>query len=107
MVRHGQLVGIKKERLEEYIEYHKKVWPEVLDRIKECNITNYSIFQFKEMLFAYFEYTGDDFDGDMRKMAEDKVTQKWWSIMKPMQSNVNEAAGKPEWIEMKEVFHVD
>lgn len=30
MVRHGQLVGIKKERLEEYIEYHKKYGPRFL-----------------------------------------------------------------------------
>lgn len=107
MIRHGQLVGIKKEKLEEYIKYHANVWPEVLDKIKECNIRNYSIYQHDEQLFAYFEYTGDDFDADMRKMAADETTQKWWAIMKPMQSPVNPEDEDPEWIELREVFHAD
>ncbi len=107
MVRHGQLVGIRKEKLEEYIEYHKNVWPEILDKISECNIHNYSIYQYEDMLFAYFEYTGDDFEADMAKMAADKKTQEWWSIMKPMQKPVGGGDGEPEWIELKEVFHAD
>ncbi len=107
MVRHGQLVGIRKERLEEYIKYHKNVWPEILAKIKECNITNYSIYQFNEMLFAYFEYTGDDFDGDMKKMAADQKTQEWWSIMIPMQKSISGTEEPAEWVEMTEVFHVD
>ncbi len=106
MVRYGQVVGIKGEKLEEYKKYHSDVWPEVLAKIRECNITNYSIFRFKEMLFAYFEYTGSDFDADMAKMAADETTQKWWSIMKPMQSSLD-GGEEAQWINLEEVFHVD
>ena len=105
MIRHGQLVGIKEERLKEYIEYHRKVWPEVLERIKKSNITNYSIYQYRDKLFAYFEYTGDDFERDMNKMAEDEITQEWWKLLKPMQDALDGSGNEPEWIEMREVFH--
>ena len=77
MKRYGQLIGVKPEVFEEYKKYHAAVWPEILDMIAQCNIRNYSIYHKDYMLFAYFEYIGDDFDGDMAKMAADPMTQKW------------------------------
>ena len=71
MQRYGQVIGVKPEKLEEYTRYHAAVWPEILDMIRQCNIRNYSIFHKDDMLFAYFEYVGDDFDADMAKMAAD------------------------------------
>ena len=88
MKRYGQLIGVKPEVFEEYKRYHTAVWPGVLKRIDDCNIRNYSIFHKDNLLFAYFEYVGDDFDGDMAKMAADLETQRWWDIMKPMQAPI-------------------
>ena len=64
---------------------HAAVWPTVLERITESNIRNYSIFLRGGQLFAYFEYVGDDFEGDMARMAADPETQRWWDWMMPMQ----------------------
>ena len=36
--RIAQIVKLKKEHVEEYKEYHAKVWPEVLKQIKDSNI---------------------------------------------------------------------
>jgi L-rhamnose mutarotase len=94
MKRFGQLIGVKADRLEEYKKYHAAVWPEILDMIRQCNIHNYSIFYKDGMLFAYFEYTGDDFDADMAKMAADPKTQEWWDVMKPMHSIETRAEGR-------------
>ena len=58
----GQVIGIQPEKLEEYKRYHAAVWPEVLAMITECNIRNYSIYHKDGLLFAYFEYVGNDFD---------------------------------------------
>ena len=44
MQRHGQLIRVRPERLEEYKRYHAAVWPEVLATIRACNIRNYSIY---------------------------------------------------------------
>ena len=42
-----------------------------LAMIKKCNMQNYSIFYKDNLLYAYFEYTGNDFAADMAKMAAD------------------------------------
>lgn len=107
MKRYGQLIGLKPEAYDEYVKYHAEVWPEILDMIRACNIRNYSIFHKDSMLFAYFEYVGEDFDADMAKMAADPMTQKWWDIMMPMQQPVETRAEGEWWANMDEVFHTD
>jgi L-rhamnose mutarotase len=105
--RFGQLIQLRPETREEYIKYHAAVWPEVLQTIRECNIHNYSIFLKDDTLFAYFEYTGDNFEADMAKMAADPKTQEWWTIMEPMQKPIPTRAAGEWWAKMKEVFHTD
>ena len=106
-MRHGQLIGIRPGKLEEYKRYHAKVWSEVSSTITKCNIHNYSIFHKDGMLFAYFEYVGTDFEADMAKMAADPKTQEWWAIMKPMQEPLRTRQPGEWWAQMEEVFHVD
>jgi L-rhamnose mutarotase len=105
--RYGQLIGLKPEAYEKYVEHHAKVWPQVLKTIYDCNIRNYTIFFKDNMLFAYFEYLGDDFAADMAKMAADPVTQDWWAIMEPMQQPVPTRQEGEWWANMLEVFHTD
>jgi L-rhamnose mutarotase len=107
MKRFGQIIGVKAEHFERYRKYHAAVWPEVLDMIKKCHMQNYSIFHKDGMLFAYFEYTGNDFDTDMARMAADPKTQKWWAIMEPMQDPVATRKSGEWWSNMEEVFHLD
>ena len=107
MKRFGQVIGVRAERLDEYVKYHAEVWPGVLKMIQECNIRNYSIFFKDGLLFAYFEYVGDDFDADMAKMAADPKTQEWWDIMMPMQEPLETRAEGEWWANMDEVFHTD
>lgn len=107
MKRYGQLIGLKPEKYGEYTKYHAHVWPEILNKIRECNIRNYSIFHKDGQLFSYFEYTGTDFEKDMAKMAADPKTQEWWAIMKPMQSPIENRAQGEWWADMDEVFHAD
>lgn len=107
MERHGQVIKVKSDKVEEYIEYHQNVWPEVLETITDCNIRNYSIFYHDGYLFAYFEYVGNDFEKDMSKMADDPVTQDWWDEVKPLQKPLESREEEEWWAEMKKVFHVD
>lgn len=107
MKRFGQVIGLKPENFQEYTEAHAAVWPEVLATISRCNIKNYSIFHHDNMLFAYFEYHGDDFEADMQKMADDPKTQEWWDWMMPMQQPLPTRAEGEWWVTMEEVFHHD
>lgn len=107
MQRFGQVIGIRAEHLEEYTRLHAEVWPEVLRKISECNIRNYSIFHHEGLLFAYFEYHGDDFEGDMAAMAADEATQRWWDVCMPMQTPLESRAEGEWWKTIEEVFHSD
>lgn len=107
MQRYGQVLGIKTENIAEYTRLHADVWPGVLKMIHECNIRNYSIFQKDNLLFAYFEYIGDDFEGDMAKMAADPTTQEWWKVCTPLQEPLPTRADGEWWATMDEVFHTD
>ena len=72
--RSGTLKDVPAD-LAEYWERHAAVWPEVLATIRACNMRNYSIFRWDDVLFAYFEYVGDDYAADMAKMAADPKTR--------------------------------
>ena len=110
--RYGSVIGIKPEMIEEYKRLHADPWPGVVNKLRDCNITNYSIYlreleQGKFYLFAYFEYTGNDFDTDMVKMAADPVTQEWWKHTDPCQIPVPTRSENEFWASMEEVFHTD
>jgi len=107
MKRYGMAIRIKPENLEQYKRLHAQVWPGVLDMIKKCNITNYSIYHKDDMLFSYFEYTGQDFQADMARMAADPTTQKWWDICKPLLEPLPSRSEGEFWASMEEVFHCE
>ena len=107
MKRFGQVIRLQAGVLESYKQYHAAIWPEVAAKIAECNIRNYSIYHKDGYLFAYFEYHGQDFSGDMAKMAEDPKTLEWWAIMKPMQAPLETRLLGEWWADMEECFHQD
>lgn len=110
--RVGAVTGLKPEKIEYYKELHANTWEGVLKKIKECNIRNYSIY-IKEIgekyyLFSYYEYIGDDYELDMKKIAADSVTQRWWRETDPCQDPLPDAAAEGKiWSSMDEVFHTE
>lgn len=107
MKRFGMMIRLKPGSAPVYRAYHANVWPEVLDKIRECNIRNYSIFLKDDLLFSFFEYDGSDLRSDWAKMAAHPKTQEWWAIMKPLQDPLPSRKDGEWWAEMEEVFHFD
>jgi L-rhamnose mutarotase len=109
--RYVWVTGLKPEKAERYRELHAHPWPGVNKMIKESHINNFSIHEReidgKLYLIAYLEYTGDDFDADMKKMAADPETQRWWKETDPCQSPLPEALAKGKiWAETKELYYL-
>lgn len=109
--RVGQVIGLRPEMKDKYIELHANTWPSVLERIRKSNIRNYSIYlaelDGKLYLFSYYEYVGDDYEADMAAIAEDPETQRWWKETDPCQIRL---PGTPEgewWKPIPEVFHTN
>jgi L-rhamnose mutarotase len=110
--RHAWVTGLRPEKAAHYRDLHAHAWPSVTRMIKECNIRNFSIWereiQGKTYLFAYLEYTGKDFAADMKKMAADPETRRWWKETDPCQAPLPDAAAKGKiWSDTKEVFHLN
>ena len=107
MKRHGLVVNVHPELRGRYLELHAAVWPQVEATLRECNVTNYSIFILEDTLFAYYEYTGDDHEADMARIAQDPVTREWWTHTDPCQVPFGECAAPGErWRELVEVWHL-
>ena len=107
MQRYGMTLRLKPGAAEAYKAYHRAVWPDVLRKISDCNIRNYSIYFKDDVLFSYFEYHGADFKADMAKMAADPKTQEWWAVMNPLQEPLATRKEGEWWADMEEVFHLD
>ena len=112
MKRYASIIGLPAEGMAEYKRLHAAVWPDVLKRIKQCHIRNYSIYlrrlpDGRHYLFSYFEYTGSDFATDMEKMAADPATQRWWAACKPCHEPLADRGPGEWWAGMEEVFHLD
>lgn len=107
MKRFGQTIRLKPDKAQEYIKHHAAVWPGVLHMIKECHISNYSIFFRNNVLFAYFEYAGDDFEKDMEKMAADEETRRWWDVVKPLMEPLVDRKPGEFWSGMEEIFYIE
>jgi len=103
------VIGLKSGQISEYKRIHADCWPEILAKISECNITNYSIYlkEPENLLFGYWEYTGEDFEADGARMAADPKTQEWWDICMPMQEPLDTRKEGEWWAMMEEVFHND
>ena len=74
---------LKPEKVQDYAKLHKNAWPELLEVISASNICNYSISLRGNQVFTFYEYTGNDYDADMKKLDNSPIMQKWWTFSKP------------------------
>jgi L-rhamnose mutarotase len=107
MKRVASVIGLPPENRAEYERYHAAVWPGVLARLAASHVHNYSIYRHGDLLFSYFEYTGDDYEADMAAIAADPETQRWWAVQMPLQRPLEDRADGEWWKELPEVFHTD
>ena len=106
--RMGWVIGLKPEKIADYRALHADVWPEILAKITECNMRNYSIFlrEPENLLFAYWEYVGEDFNADMERMKEHPKTQDWWALTDPCQDPLATREPDEQWARLEEIFHL-
>jgi L-rhamnose mutarotase len=110
-MRYAWVTGLKPDKAAHYEDLHAHPWPGVLKQIKASHIQNFSIHEReidgKIYLFAYLEYTGTNFDLDMKRMAADPETQRWWHETDPCQSPLPDAAAAGKvWADTKEIFYL-
>jgi L-rhamnose mutarotase len=92
----------------DYIEHHKKVWPEIIHSIKKSGIQNMKIFNSGNRLVMIIE-TNADFsfeDKDKMDRNNDKV-QKWEELMWKYQQRIPAAEAEKKWVLMDKIFSLN
>src|SRR5260370_42016685 len=70
---------IKREAVEDYDREHTRVWPELLAKLKDVGISDYSIFRQGQDLFLCMRV--DDFNRAWEELDRDPVNQRWQQAM--------------------------
>ena len=105
MKRVGFQFKVRQDRLDEYKEQHRRVWPEMLDALRETGWHNYTLFMRPDgLIFGYFESEAD-LASAQAKMAEKDVNTRWQQFM----SSYVDANARPDetFVELEEYFHLD
>ena len=105
MKRIGFQFKVRPDRLAEYREHHKNVWPEMLEALHETGWHNYTLFMREDgLIFGYFE-TDADLATAQAKMAAKEINTRWQEFM----SSFMDADARPDetFLELDEYFHLD
>jgi len=107
MKRIGFVLKVKADKLDEYKEHHKKVWPEMLEALGRTGWRNYSLFLREDgLLFGYFETPGS-FQDALDGMAQEEVNARWQAMMTPYFEALDGRNPDQGMVELEEVFHLD
>ena len=106
MPRIGFLLKVRKDRLAEYKERHRAVWPEMLAALRETGWRNYSLFLSPDgLLFGYLET--DDFEKALAGMAQRDVNARWQADMAPFFEHLEGRRPDEGSVRLEEVFHLE
>jgi L-rhamnose mutarotase len=100
--RRGFVLRVKPDRIEEYVEVHRSVWPEMVGALRAAGIHNYTIFRTGNEMFGYFE--ADDLDQAERYLGAQEVSGRWQDAMAELLDERVPDGGPPP---LEEVFRLD
>ena len=99
------LLKVKPERLAEYKERHKAVWPDMLQALRETGWHNYSLYLRDDgLLVGYFETP--DYQSALAGMAKREVNERWQRDMAPFFDNLEGQRPDEGFLRLEEVFYL-
>jgi len=92
----------------EYEKWHKAVWPEIIDSIKDSGITGLEIYRVFNRLFMIME-TKDDFSFDKKNEMDhsNSKVQEWEKLMWKYQQGFPLSKPGEKWILMQKIFDLN
>ena len=100
--RSAFVLRVRPDKIAEYVEAHRSVWPEMLAALREAGIRNYTIFRNGNEVFGYFE--SDDLEAAAEHMAQQDVNARWQDAMAGLLEARVPDAGPPG---LEEIFRLD
>jgi len=100
------LLRIDPARIPDYLEHHERVWPEMLEALRDSGYRNYSIFVDESgLLVGYLET--DDFDATLAAMSATDVNAAWGRHVGDMFLPVDEARPVDRVVPLRHAFDLD
>ena len=99
------LLRVRPDRLDEYRERHRAVWPEMRDALSATGWRNYSLFLGDDgLLVGYLET--DDFAAAQRAMEETAVNARWQAEMAEFFELPSGERPDTGFTRLPEIFHL-
>src|SRR5262245_33149822 len=97
MQRRAFVARLKREARQAYVEAHRNVWPELVDRYRAAGYRRCSIYLDGDDLFMLVE--APDIAAVEKKLEGDPVDARWQQVVEPMMAET--------WRELPEIYHWD
>ena len=93
--------------MQEYKAYHQKVWPEIIQSIKESGITVLEIYNVGNRMFMIIE-TSENFSFEKKSAmdANNPKVQEWEDLMWKFQQSLPWAKSGEKWMLMEKIFEL-
>ena len=103
--RYAFQLRLKADAIEEYEREHRRVWPELLAKLKAVGISDYSIFRRGQELVLVLR--AENFDRAWDELAKDPINQRWQEFMSRLFEPVPDKQPGERFAMMKEVFYLE
>ncbi|WP_437918290.1 L-rhamnose mutarotase [Sphingobacterium sp. LRF_L2] len=89
----------------EYDAYHRDVWPEIRDSIRDAGVANMEIYRFANRLFMVMEVNESfTFEEKADMDASNAKVQEWEQLMWKYQQAIPGAKKGEKWVLMNKIF---
>ena len=105
MPRYAFKLRLRAEAIDDYEREHQRVWPELLGKLKDVGVSEYSIFRRGQDLFLTLRV--DDFDKAWDELDRDPVNLRWQEFMSGLFEPVPDTQPGERFAMMKEVFYLE
>jgi L-rhamnose mutarotase len=89
----------------EYIEAHRKVWPDLLRLIRDSGVQREIIWIKDETLYVYI--MAENFNQALGYQGETRLFQKWIEKMQPLLSEIQDYSEEGKIVRLEKVFDLE
>jgi L-rhamnose mutarotase len=92
----------------EYKRYHKQIWPEITESIKDSGIEDMEIYLFGTRMFMIIEVNESfSFEAKAKADQSNPKVQAWETLMGTFQKVLPQAQPGEKWLLMERVFKLE
>lgn len=105
MNRYCFCLQVRPDRLDEYVERHREVWPDMQAALRDSGWHNYSLFLRDDgLLVGYVE--ADDLEAAQQAMAATEVNTRWQAEMAEFFTGIDGRPPDEAFVLLPEIFHL-